>query len=356
MTEYANNTPFTGIMVKARKMPDLMWPRFQKWYRTTTWISEDANKYVGHQVKGGRNFQGTAWGRRPWHTNTPPTRVETEMSADVAFDLSTPFYMLADTAGATSVTEDTIVGPDYCNLPIKLHQDLIAMNAHTATAGANERSMFMRVLAINHKFTFVNHSRFPLEIYYSVLPVGYRFENLSTQFAAHQDMVGLAFKRIVVPAILDAQDTGRKKSVDLSVNLKKLWPDAYDLPPGPEMTSTTAALSTHSRSPWISLIPGATTTCVMLNIPPGQIGDDSWASPDLATATPVCGLRCVWYGKLQTPRDVGATTEDTDFVGGDYVGNNYDVHLDASWLVDVCRTGTFHQIHTGEKAYPNNAA
>ncbi len=356
MTETNNNIPFAGLFVKPRKMPDFNYSRFQKWYTTSTWISSTTGTYKGHEVSGGRNFQPVAWARRQWHTSAPPTRLQTAMDTGIAFDLTTPYYMLADTAGGTASTEDTIVGPDYYNLPLRLNQDLIAMDAISNATVANERSMFMRTLAIKHQFTFVNYSRFPLEIYYIVLPVGHRFPTVDGGFDPHDDMSNLGYKKIVVPAVRDAADRGKKSTIDLAMNLKGLWPDAYDMPPGPEMTGTTQALSVDSRSPWVSLLPGATTSSVSLNMPPGQFQDDAWGSPDLATTKPMCGLRMQWVAKLQQPRDIGFTTEVADHAGGDFSGNNYDVHAKSSWLVDMYRTVSYHATHTGEKAYPSTAA
>ncbi len=353
MTE-SSNYPFSGIMVKARPMPDLMYPRFQKWYSTSTWIGSIATKYKGHAVSGGRTMQPTFFANRAWSLITPPARSAVAFDTTVAMDLTTPFYMLADTIGS-GVGEDTIIGPDYYNLPIKLHQDLAAMGQLSKISTDNFRPMFMRVLAIKHQFTFINYSRFPLEIFYSVLPVGHQWNGISGT-TPHNDMVTHTFKKIVVPATRDAGDKGQKATIDLSMNLKALFPEAYDLPPGPEMTSTTAALSVQSTSPWISLDPGATTVSVMRNIPPGQIADDSHSTPDFATSKPVAGLRLQWYGKLQQPRDVGTTTEDTDHTGGDFTGNNYDVHCKAAWLVDMCKVSNLDLAHTGEKAYPSQVA
>ncbi len=357
MTETTTN-PFFGLIVQPRKMPDFSHSRYHKWYTTSTYISSQETKYAGHVVSGGRNFQPTQFANRQWHTSAPPTRVNTAFNATVAMDLTTPFYMLADTAGAGSVIEDTVVGPDYYNLPIRLNQDIIAMNAIQESSTATQRALMMRVLAIKHQFTFTNWSRFPLEVYYSVLPIGYDFPIIAAAADIHVDMTKLAFKKIVVPAVRDVGDRAQKSTIDLAMNLKKLWPNAYSLPPGPNMSSTTIAGSTEEAySPWISLVPGATTSSVMLNVPPGQVNDDRWGTPDLTQNGPRCGLRMVWYAKLQQPRDIGVTTESAgDPSGGDYTGANYDVHAKCAWLVDLIRTHSHATNHTGEKAYPNQVA
>lgn len=355
MTEFGN-MPFTGLMVKAKPMPDLRHPRFTKWYTTSTYLSSELAKYKGHAVSGGRNFQPTQFAQRLWNVSTPPARIETSFGTTNAMDLTTPFYMLADTAGGTASTEDTIVGPDYYNLPLKLHQDLAAMGQVSKLDTDLFRPMFMRVLAIKHKFTFTNYSRFPLEIFYSVLPVGYQWNGISGAFSPHDDMTNHTFKKIVVPAVRDSGDRSQKSTIDLAMNLKSMFPAAYMMPPGPDMTGTTQAASTLSTSPWISLAPGATTVSVMRNFPPGQLTSDAHSSPDFVSAVPVAGLRMQWYAKLQQPRDIGITTEDELFTGGDYIGNNYDVHVQAAWLVDLIKVSHLDTIHTGEKAYPNTAA
>lgn len=357
MTEFTNSIPFTGIMVKPRQMPNLNYPRFTKWYNTIVPISSNTAHYEGHEVKAGRNFNSVAWARRQWHVSTPPSRTSSIFDASTsAVDITTPFYMLAGTTGNTASTEDTIVGPDYCNLPIQMHHDIKTMDTQSSTVEVNSRALFMRVLAINHKFTFQNWSRFPLEVYYTVLPIGFKFPILQSIFDPHPDMSKLSFKKIVVPAVRDVGDRSKKTTIDLSMNLQKLWPEAYLLPPGTQMTGTTAASSANSNSPWITLIPGNTSVCEMANIPPGQIADDSFGTPDLTANRPVAGLRLQWWAKLQNPRDLGSTTETNDASGGDYTGTNYDVHWSASWLTDIIRTTNDEQPHTGEKAYPNTVA
>lgn len=338
-------------------MPDLRYPRFKKWYNTTTWISRTPGTYLGHIAKGGRNFYPTSISERDWHLTAPPTRSTSVFDATQAFDLTTPAYMLADTDGATATTEDTLVGLDYYNPPIDLYQDAAALNAMSKLGNNNHKYLFARVLAINHQFTFQNNSRFPLEIYYTILPVGYLFNVMPDQYTGHNDMVTHTFKKIVVPAIQDANDRGQKRTIDVKVNLQAMFPDLYQMKPGIAMTGTTVGTSTiHGYSPWLSCDPSATANAFFRNVPPGQFGNDAHSTPDLSTTGPVAGLRMQWYAKLQQPRDVGLTTEDADHSGGDYTGNNYDVHLRASWLVDLCKTGNLDNPHLGEKAYPNNVA
>lgn len=353
MTENSN-MPMSGIYVAAKPMPDLRWPRHKKWYTTSTWVSRATGTYLGHVAKGGRNFAATTFAQRLWHQNTPPTRVASVMAATVAWDLTTPFYMLADDLGDAASTEDTIVGPDYYNPPNDLYQDVNALSQTGRLDIASYRHMFMRVLAVNHQFTFTNNSRFPLEIYYTFLPSGYQFNTMPDQYSPHQDMDTHALKKIVVPAIRDAADRGQKKTLDIKVSIEDLFPAEYQIPPGSRMSNTTAGGSTSDgNSPWISVLADGSSSSFYRNIPPGQISDDSHSTPDFSKSGPVCGLRMHWYAKLQQPRDVGLTTEDTDHSGGDYQGNNYDVHARCSWLVETIRIGRLHLPHGGEKAYPD---
>lgn len=354
MTEF-NNLPFSGIMVAPRPMPDFSYPHFVKWYSTSTWISSSASKYAGHVVSAGRNFQESKLAQRLWHQDTPPARIEADFDATVAFDLTTPYNMLADTAGATADVEDTIIGPDYYNLPIKLNQDLEALNAISILDATDRRPIYIRVNAIKHTFTYTNYSRFPLEVYYTVLPIGYLFNVISSAATIHDDMKTHTFKKIVVPAVRDAADKGQKAEINLSMNLKQMFKHEYEILPGPQTTSTTAVLSVDSSSPWIHCVPGNTTSNVTRNIPPGQIANDAFGTHDLASAHLTAGLRLQWYAKLQNPRDLGVTTEGSA-TAGDFVGNNYDLHVQSAWMVEVYKGANYDRPHTGEKAYPSQVA
>ncbi len=353
------NGPFSGIMVPAKKVPDLRYPHYLGWYRTIVPLSSDETIYTGHAVTAGRNITDVPFASRPWHSTTPPARNASVFGTNVAMDITTPFYMLASTLGSVAGVEDTVVGPDYYNLPLRLNQDLEAMNALALVDESGQEPMYIRTVALKHKFHFTNFSRFPLEIYYTVLPIGYAFDPLSSPAGTNtimDDMSGHQnYKKIVVPAVRDAADRGKKKTIDLAISLKSMFPDAYDMVPGPELTGTTSASSTHSRSPWIAVRPGATTESVMTNIPPGQIANSNWTSPVVANALPHAGLRMQWYARLQNPRDLGITG-DAAGTGGDYVGNNYDVVADCSWKVEIIRLTSFNRAHTGEKAYPSQVA
>lgn len=356
MTE-SNNTPFSGTMVKARRLPDLFFPRWQKWYNTKTWCSSATASYQGHAVSGGRNFQPTLFAQRLWDDVTPPARVATSFSSQTgAMDLTTPFYMLAD---STAAGEDTIIGPDYCNLPIEMNRDLEALNRYsqldTQEGSSSTAGLYVRTLAIKHKFTFVNHSRFPLEIFYTVKQIGNLFNVLATDGnSIHDDMTMFTHRKFVVPAIQDASDRGTKKTLDLAINMKTMFPDSYLVPPGTSMTDATGNPPISSRSPWILTKPGDGSQAVLTNKPPGQFATNHLGVPT-AGDLPRAGLRMQWWAKLQEPRDVGITTEGSS-TEGDYVGNNYDVHANCSWLMDMMRTNILDRRHTGEKAYPDQTA
>lgn len=355
MTE-TTTTPFAGFMVKARPMPDLMYPRWQKWYNTSTYISNQVTTYKGHDVTAGRNFLTTVIAERIWHNATPPARTATAFGRVDAVDITTPAYMLAGTSGGTASTEDTLVGLDYCNVPIRMFKDVQALDVHSDTNGANAGNLFTRVLALKHRFTFSNFARFPLEVYWSLLPVGHVFPTPTGIFEPHVDIMAQTYNKIVVPAVRDANDRSQKRTIDIDINLKKLWPMEYAMRPGVNMTGTTAAASTvDGNSPWMATH-FSTTSATLRNFPPGQLADDSKSTPDFGTSGPTCGLRLQWFAKLQNPRDLGFTTEDADHAGGDFTGNNYDVHASMGWLVDFMRQGVEPLIHAGEKAYPSTAA
>lgn len=348
--------PFSGLMVKAKPMPNLQYPRFTKWYNTSTYISSATATYLGHIAKAGRNFSPTTVAERHWHASTPPARVAAPHTTTSAVDLTTPAYMLGGTDGNTASTEDTLVGLDYYNPPIKLFHDIDSLDTQSDLAAGTNVSAFMRVLAIKHTFTFINHSRFPLEIYWAMLPVGYLWPVPTGTFDPHVDIMAQNYKKITVPAIRDANDRSQKSSIDIDVNLKQLWPHEYDMAPGVNMSGTDAAASAaNGNSPWLN-IHHSTAVSTFRNIPPGQIADSSKSAPTFGTNGPTCGLRLQWWAKLQQPRDLGSTTEDADHAGGDYTGNSYDVHAKMAWLIDYMRVGHEPRIHLGEKAYPNSVA
>lgn len=353
MTE-TTNTPFSGLMVKARPMPDLMYPRYQKWYNTSTYISSALDTYLGHPVAAGRNFVSTVIAERDWHQTAPPARAANTHSTTNAMDITTPAYMLAGTAGLTD-SEDTLVGLDYANVPIRFFKDVEALDAHHGVDTGNLPT-FARVLAIKHQLTFINHSRFPLEIYWNFLPIGHLFPVPNGILVPLIDIMAQTYSKITVPAIRDAGDRSAKNTIDVDVNLKQLWPNEYAMAPGQNMTGATAAASTdHANSPWMS-VHNSTTSATFRNIPPGQIRDDHNSTPDFSINGPTCGLRLQWFAKLQNPRDLGVTVEDADHAGGDYSGNSYDVHAKMGWLIDYMRVGNATQIHKGEKAYPSAVA
>lgn len=338
-------------------MPDLMYPRYEKWYNTTTYISSSLSTYLGHAAAAGRNFTTPSVAQRLWHVNTPPARILTPFSAVDAVDITTPAYMLAGLQVTDPETfEDTLVGLDYANPPLKMQKDIASLDQAFDTLIANGATLFGRVLAIKHKFTFSNFSRFPLEVYWAILPVGHIWTTPTGLFQPHVDIMSQNYSKIVVPAVRDANDRSQKRTIDIAVNLKKLWPNEYNMRPGVNMSGTTAGGSSgNSNSPWFGLH-NSTTSAIIRNFPPGQVADDSKSTPDLNVAGATCGLRLQWFAKLQNPRDLGFTTEDADHSGGDFTGNNYDVHANMSWLVDMMRVGLHPLIHQGEKAYPSTAA
>ncbi len=355
MTE-TTNTPFSGLMVKARKMPDFMYPRYEKWYNTSTYISESVTTYLGHPCGAGRSFVTPKIAERDWHATAPPVRALRSFDTTRAVDLTTPAYMLAGNQPTDPETfEDTLVGLDYTNVPIRMAKDIGALEEHFDTTVSLGNTLYGRVLAIKHKFTFSNFSRFPLEVFWAILPVGHLWPAPVGSFVPHADIMSTNFSKIVIPAVRDANDRSQKRTIDVAMNLKKLWPMEYNMRPGVNMSASTAAGSANeSNSPWFALH-DSQTSGVIRNFPPGQLADDSKSTPDPNSSGPTCGLRLQWFAKLQNPRDLGFTTEDADHAGGDFSGNNYDVHANMSWLVDIMRVGLQPAIHPGEKAYPSVA-
>ncbi len=293
-----NRTAASGLMVPARKLPNLDWPHWKKWYNTKTWLSGAFDLYEPFVAEAGQHIVSAKPAVRAWHLSTPPGRALVDYSnAYIGLDLTTPTYMLAGTT-TTNATGDTLVGLDYYNPPLEMAHDINSLAPHRDLyeLSTTQLALYARVLAINHTFTVVNYSRFPLELYYAVLPWGSRFDDIENTTTPHADLKNSQYRKVVIRGVRDAGDRGSKRDIKISANLKQLFPNEYDLPPshhGGDTTSETAF------SPWFGLRDNTSTTSMYATVPPGQsagAGGPNLQTTAFDNSCPT--LLCRFYGKL----------------------------------------------------------
>jgi hypothetical protein len=90
-----------------------------------------------------------------------PSRTSAYTTDDSGIDITTPAYMLTGTS-PDDTTGDSLVGLDYYNPPLKMAKDIGAM--YRMYSGGDQTTkpfMSCRVLAINHKLTFINYNIHP---------------------------------------------------------------------------------------------------------------------------------------------------------------------------------------------------
>lgn len=339
MTEHDNQWG-TGQLVPARKMPNLQYPRFTKWYTTKTWISSATNKFQPMHVTSARDMVRWECARRVFDA-AGATRSQLQADDRDGYDLTTPYYMLANTDAGF----DALIGPDYKNVPLDMAQDAVAlasMSIDNQDLG-NINNIRTRTLAFKHVFDFVNYSRHPLEVFYTVVPAGYDIPDLNSYLTAPlEDLSHSGYTKMTIPGVTDAGDKGVKRSINLAMNLVKMFPEQYQLDP------TIVPLENINYSPWRRL---DRNTGNFTTTPPGQ--EDVNVTTDEAA---VPSLRLRWYAKLQLPVYTNISVDPT--VGaGDVTGlNGYTVYATSSWLQEFARPEARGKPHPGTYAYPDQTA
>ncbi len=343
MTE-ATTRPYAGSLVPAKWMPDLRYPHWKKWYNTKTWMGASTDDQGGHLVRGGRHLTDVNQARRLWTRDSPGAA----RTVGSLIDLTTPYYMLA----GTDLTNDTLVGMDYHNPPLQLAQDMgafIDMNL-AGTLAETHSAMVFRVLAVKHIITFQNFNRFPLEIFYAILPTGYNVNVTSSSTVPHEDMEGSGMRKFVIPGVRDVGDKSMKKELEIAFSLPEIFPWAYAKEAGHTNSDATTSVD---NSPWVVINKDSGSTDSWYStVPPGQITANI-QDPDLAVYQAIPSLNLRMFSKLQIPLNVGVTTE-AEGTGGDVTTNNFYIHWDSSWLCEmVSRHRHTGQAHPGPKAYPS---
>ena len=349
-----NTLSSSGMLVPARPLPDFNYPHWKKWYNTKSWLSNLVGQYTPFQVEAGMHIHAANSMERLWHETTPPTRNVLNYTVGTGgLDLTTPCYMLAGTEATDNTLGDTLIGLDYANVPLAMAHDVSALAASKLIVSGTTHSLWARVLAINHTFTVVNYSRFPLEMYYAVLPHGTVFKDIEAKTVPHADLGNSQYRKIVIRGVRDAGDRGSRKDIKIAANLQQLFPHAYDMPPGMHSGDATDELG---PSAWFALQNTHATAATIATSPPGQLIDTLRFSNTAATDLQVPALKCRFYGKLQFPMNIGTTGFTAAPTGGDTDNNSYTIHSDMSWLVEYVNMNQLENIHPGEKAYPDQVA
>lgn len=330
-----------GLYVRPSAFPNFSHPNRKGWFRTITAFSPTTASNGPYISASGANVEPVVFGTRVWNKTVPPGR-----TAPNSLDLTTPSYKLA----GTDTTKDSVVGIDHYYPPLDLSR-FIRVQAY-GDMSDEPNSTFMRVLAIQHHFKIRNFSRFPLCIYYSVFPVGYEPEDLNTA-APLEDLSYSSYKKVTIPGVGDAGNKPRTGDINITMNLEKLFPDAYELPPemkGGDSTGT----ADNSASPWVRVgdnhISSQYLTC-----PPGQSTQDPVLDTAVLAHTHSPALRLKMYSKLDTSMYLGDTLVGTA-ADGDTDTNGFTINASMNWLVNFVNMVQNTTGHIGTKAYPNQDA
>lgn len=342
----AQNTilPFVS---KARWMPDLGHPRWKRWYSTQTYLSESSAKLLPVILPSGLNRKRILFATRDYdNLGAAPARNTTS-----EIDLTTPAYMLTGTETDEALQGgDTLVGLDYYNPPLQMMRDIEVLQDRYTVGDTGVKSAVARVLAINHRFTFINYNKHPVEIYYAIVPTGFGFTDtdaFNTTGPAN-DLRESQYRKIVIPGVLDSGDKGVTKTLDIALSLPKLFPEAYMVPPT-QVHNPSKTVQPENNSPWFS-VRAATRpydTC-----PPGQSTYNLQNNDEDQGAMP--GLKMQLLGNLQTGVQVGSSSA-LSITTGTMDTNGVVVHARMNWLVDMVNLLQRSRWHQGSKAYPSQA-
>ena len=343
----ASTVAANGMLVPAKYLPNLRYPHWKKWYNTKTWLSNSSDHYNPFETGAGRHIFAANSAKRDWHEGTVPARSVINYTVkEQGIDLTTPAYMLAG-SDVSNTTGDTLVGLDYFNPPIEMAHDVFSLGQNKNAGVLAGMNLLGRVQAINHTFTIVNYSRFPLEVYYAVLPFGSPFTDIEAASAPHADLEGRQYRKIVVAGVRDAGDKGARRDIKISANLASIFPNVYDI--GPMAHGST---SVSGVGGWFGLL-DTVTSSIMVTEPPGQSDVTTAYDRSSAHDQNIPALMCRFYAKLQMPMNIGITSAQTDATGGDLTINSWTLHADMNWLVEMVNVAGQGEIHPGEQAYPD---
>ena len=330
-----------GLYVRPAAFPNFSHPNRKGWFRTVTSFAPSVTANGPYISASGANVEPVTFATRVWNKSTAPARTTPN-----SLDLTTPGYMLA----GTDTTQDSVVGIDHYYPPLELSR-FIRVSAY-GDVSDEPNSTFIRTLAVQHHFKIRNFSRFPLCIYYAVFPLGYEPEDLNTA-SPLQDLSHSAYKKITIPGVGDAGNKPRTGDINITMNLEKLFPEAYELPPEMKGGDTTAAAD-NSESPWVRVsdnhIASQYITC-----PPGQSVQDTLSDTAVLDKPHSPALRLKMYSKLDTSMYLGDTLVGTA-TGGDTDTNGFTINASMNWLVNYVNMVQNTTGHIGTKAYPDQTA
>lgn len=341
----ANSNPILPFISNPRWMPDLTYPRHKKWYKTSTYLSPSVGGLTPHTVYSGQHIHDIEVAERVWVDGaTAGTR---SLNKDI--DITTPAYMLAGTTTTDASVGDSLVGLDYYNAPLLMNRDISAWTRIHGLAGADVSDFMGRVLAINHKIHFINYNKHPVRVYYAMMPVGWDFEDLESLTAPSADMRNSQYSSITVPGVLDAGDRAQSRSLNITLNLAKIFPDQYDTPPQINLGDSAGSVDISS-SPWF----GMYSTHTVNSLPPGQ---DTAARDGQAVANQhqPPGLRLRLAVKSLAGLNVGPTAAASG-TAGTIETNGLVIKADMNWLMDMVCLTQIMSVHDGSKAYPDQTA
>lgn len=335
MTEL-NPVAFRANTAAPRWLPDLHYPRWKKWYSSTSWLSASTDGQDAHQPQGGRHLTAFTYCARDWHATTPPAR-----ALNSNYYLEQPWYMLA----GTSTVQDELCGVDYGNLPLRMAHDIRTL---ATQSDAGSAALKARVLAFKHTFTFVNFNKHALEIYYEVLPTAYEENTYDDTNAPHPDLSVGQLNKLVIPGVLDSGDKAVRRHLEISDKMASLFPSAYDK--DPLVSMPTGAAGSEDPSAWLGMRYSTTANMIETDPPYVQASGSALAT-DLGV-TPSVRIR-FWH-RLQIP--IGGTATAGDSTAGEFTGTGFFVHVSGNWLVEMVNTASESSYHPGEKAYPDQVA
>lgn len=339
----ASSNPILGLTVPCRWLPDLSYPRWKKWYSTTTYHSGSTEALVPYDIPTGQNCVNLPVARRVLNTRNS---IVLSRSVANSIDLTTPAYMLSGT-NTTSTGADTLIGLDYDSLPLEMANDVIAFGLDTALS-INDVVLACRVLAIKHTFHFINYNKHPVKIYYSIAPGGWTIEDISSPTTPMPDLINSQYRSIVVPGVEDEGDRGVSRELTISLSLSKLFPDQYDAPPQVRNADISTAAT---DSPWFNLgeIGGVP---MPFSEPPGYVtvagtGTNSVAMPFQPASL---SLRLAAQGLTGVQAGSTSYTPATD---GQINTNGLVIKANHNWLIEYYRNTRISSGHPNPEAYPS---
>lgn len=335
---------------KPKYFPDLAHNHWVKWYNTRTYLGPIADgSRSTFSVPSSQHLGSLNPICRRWSSVTVPSRAQANASAEHGLDLTTPGYKLA----SDDVANDVLVGVDYYNAPLEFVQDMLALK-EIASPITPDYNMYMRTIAINHTFTFVNYSRFPMEIFYQLQPNAFEFHDYATTTTPALDLSRTGMKKIIVPGVMDSGDKGVTRNLTIATSLEKLFPDCYDTEPRTHFDDSVVSAQ-NDASAWVLVNPASLAgSSLYATLPPGQYVAGSGDSPTSSTRS-IPGLQMRMYARIMSNFKMGATTEATG-ANGDIATNSLEIYANMNWKVEIVRRNGLIEGHPGPKAYPDQTA